>query len=282
MRRTVAILILALTACSTPSATSGPPGATAGGPTEGGGATTNPGGATTGPSSGATVRLVNVWAEPTKLGPSVELRVFNGATVLSAAPGEVSAFVAIPKAEFGEGPASLEAVRSGAAATESGIGAGQIKDGDRVTVIVHGEAGAEGIQMRVEPVWEVGEPGLGLPWPSMAPTDATLSVYPGPLLALPQDESIVNIRTKDGACLLSTLFGDKQTGGFGGTGATFLVLPVGTTTIDLGSKGAPDCTKIDADMGSVTITAAAGQRFGLIPWGMSGDIKLLQLDLSPG
>jgi hypothetical protein len=273
-----AAVVMAIAACS-----SQPPGAT--GPV-GGGQTEAPGGATPGGGqtgdSGATIRLVNVWAEPTALGPSVELRVRRGATLLTATPGQVTDFVPVPKAEFGDGAASLQVVKAGAPVDENGIGVTQVNAGDKVTVIVHGEVSGGAINMRIEPIWEVGEAGVGVPFPTVEPTQAVLAVFAGPLLALSQEEGSIWVRTDKGECLISTLFGSPEEGGFGGTGATYFALPTGSVTIDVASQGTSGCTKLDPDIGSVTFNTVTGQRVGLIVWGKSGDLQLLQLDFGTG
>ena len=272
------LLITLLVACG---------GAGAATPTAPGGTTATPGGSfvfpsadlpTQVPASGVTVRLLNVWAEPGKLGPKVELRVRNGDALTSAAPGELTSFVPVPKAKFGDNPADLVIVSQ--SAPDKSIGVGNLAAGDRVTVLVHGEENNGVITMRGEPIWEQGEPFYGLPFPTVAAGAATLAVYPGPLLALGGEEQSVWLRTADGACLIEPTFHEEKTGGFGGTGVTYFELPAERTIIDAGQKGAPGCTKIEPTIGTVAITARPGEHWGLVPWGQSGALKLLVLDLN--
>jgi hypothetical protein len=239
------------------------------------------GGPTAPAASGATIRVANVWAEPQEEGKAVELRVRGddeAAPLLEVAPGTVSEFVDIPRARFGDSPANLVVVASGDLPAD-GIGVGEVQPGDRVTVIVHGEARDGAIEMRVAPVWELGEPFYGGPWPDVGSDKATLAVYPGPLLVF--ETSTMTLRTSDGECLVETTFGDPQESGFGGTGAYFFVLEPGTTTLHATSRSASGCSSVDPDIGTVEISADAGDRVGIIPWGSSGKLDLLLLDLTP-
>jgi hypothetical protein len=149
-----------------------------------------------------------------------------------------------------------------------------------VTVLVHGEENQGAINMRVEPIWEQGEPFYGLPFPTVPAGGATLAVWPGPLLALGSDAQVVYLRTSAGACLTETTFHEAKTGGFGGTGVTYFELPAGATTIDVGQQGASSCTTIEPTIGTVTITAQPGEHWGLVPWGQPGSLKVLVLDLN--
>ena len=283
LRPGVLLVSILLAACGGPGPTGGP------GSTGGPGATSATGGQTGGPgaSSGtapvtnASIRLVNAWAETDKLGPSVKLRVAGADTevvLLSATPGQVTDFAAVPAAEFGDGPAGVEAVVEG---TDAGVRL-DFADGNRVTVIVHGEVPSGGGPpvMRVEQQWEQGEQAIGVPWPTPGVADVgVIAVFPGPLLAL-ETNIFVHLRTEAGECLTDATFNEPQDGGFGGTGAHYYLLPgSGPLTIHLGTKGGSGCAPIEPDIGTAEIDTSTGKRFALVVWGMPDDLDVITLDM---
>jgi hypothetical protein len=285
LRGIIGILVVAavIGACGSgggPGATSGP-GSTK---TTGNGSGSGNGGATAGPAagSGATVRLVNVWGEVDKLGPTVIVRVQRAnpeLVLLSAAPGTVTDFVEVPAARFGDGPADLEVIVEGAT---DGIRPGDLAAGDRVTLVVHGEIASGGGDpiMRVQPIWEKGEPYYGLPWPTGDPSAGVINVITGPLFAFPDGKHTVAVRTDTGACLLDPTFNEPEDGGFGGTGNHFLLLEdQGPVKIDVSSTTVSGCVKLDPDIGTADIDTTGGKRFTLITWGMQDDLELLTIDM---
>ena len=277
-------IVFVLSACSSagPGAT-GTAGAGASEPATGG--TPEPGGGTAEPGagtdSGATIRLVNVWAEPGKLGPSVRLRVFGDAAspaLAEAAPGEVGEFVTVPKAKFGDNAAVLEVIPATAGAADRGISIQGFNAGDRVTVFAHGNKQDGAVALAVHTTWETGEPAFGLPWPSIAPDKATLMVYPGALMTLPDADAGVALAKADGTCLTKDN-GEQETGGFGGNVEQYYVLDAGATQLNVAAFPGSNC-QLDPDVGTVTINATAGERVALLPWGQGkGHIQLLVVDM---
>jgi hypothetical protein len=285
-----ALSTLFVIACLASACAGAGPGATTGtgnaGPSEpAAGNTAEPGGGTarpgTGGDSGATIRLVNVWAEQGKLGPSVRLRVFGDADsppLSEVAPGQVGQFVAIPKAQFGDSAATLEVIPATAGAEERGISIQGFNAGDRVTVAAHGNLQDGTVGLAIHTTWEVGEPALGLPWPSIAPEKAILMVYPGALMTLPDADAGVALAKADGTCLTKDN-GEQETGGFGGNVEQYYALDAGSTELDVAASPGASC-QLEPDIGTVTINAAAGQRVALLPWGQGkGQIQLLVIDM---
>jgi hypothetical protein len=232
--------------------------------------------------SGATIRLVNVWAEPGKLGPNVRLRVYGDTespSLVEAAPGEVTDFVAIPRASFGEGGETLEVISADAPADENGIILDGANPGDRITVIAHAAGSVENVGLATKTTWDAGGPTGGLPWPSTPPDKATLMVYPGALMLLPDEVSGVALATTDGACLIDAESGQEETGGWGGNIEKYFALDAGSTEIGVAGFPRGHCEQ-EPTMGTVTVEASAGQRIALIPWGTGADeIALLLVDM---
>lgn len=232
---------------------------------------TPPGGANGHVDSGASIRLVNVWAEPERTGPSVAIRVWNeDVNLLGAAPGEESDFAAVPKAQIGDSPAMLEVVRSDATADDGRTL--RLDVDEQVTVIAHASPRLG------------GDIGLGTflvrerSWPSDGADRVTLLVYPGALQPLPVEVNGIALATTDGECLLDE-DGAEFDGGWGGNIPMSFLLEPGTTEIAAAFFPRDDCD-IEATMGTVTITGEAGQRFALVPWGPSGEeIELLVIDM---
>lgn len=279
---TVALLVAAC-GSSGPGATSGPGGGASetvpGATPEPGAGTPPPGG---GADSGATIRLVNIWAEPGKLGPSVRLRVFHDTDsppLAEAAPGQVGQFVAIPKAQFGDNAATLEVIPATAGPNDRGISIQGFNAGDRVTVVAHGNPQQGTIGLGTNTTWEKGEPAFGLPWPLTASDKAILMVYPGALQTLPERDAGVALANADGTCLTKDN-GEQETGGFGGNVEQFYVLNAGATQLKVAAFPASGSCKLEPDVGTVTINATAGQRVALLPWGQgAGQIQLLVVDM---
>jgi hypothetical protein len=227
--------------------------------------------------SGATIRIVNAWSDASRDGPSVILRT-RTSTLLEAAPGEVSAFVDVPKREFGDG-AELVEVASAADPAGTALSFSSLAAGDRVTVVVYGEEPSGGGDpiLAMDPVWEQGVQQYGIPWPQLPAGSPTLVAFSGPLIALGRDRSFVGFDTADGTCLPDA--DGRQANGFGGDGASYLPLPVGATELRFGSGPASGCRLAEADLGSVRLEAAAGQRLGLVLWAPRGENAVIVIDM---
>ena len=232
--------------------------------------------------SGAKVRVVNAWSSAEGPGPSIVLRT-EDATLLEVAPGETSEFTDIPKRNFSDLPAHIEVIRGDDLAGHA-LQIGELQPGDRVTAIVYKEleSGTDLPILAIDPVWEVGEPFYGLPWPDV-PDDlgfATLAAYSGPLLGLPREWWNVGFAAKDGTCLADA--DGRASSSFGGDGAQFVLLPTGTTELALGTKPSYECQLADANVGTAVITAGVGDRVGLILWAPLGVHEFMVLPMEPG
>ena len=298
VRSGTVLLAVVLAACggaAAPGSSSetGPSGqsSTSGGPGGSGGGLTLPSfpAETSSPApedSGATIRLVNAWGTEDGVGPSVELRTSgsDGVTLLTVAPGEVSDFVAVPKARFGDSVEHLTVVEAGSEPGTSGLGPGEVQAGDRVTSIIYGYPSQGAIIMGIDSAWEVGEPFYGQPWPPEVPaTDATLAVYPGPLLYVTEaasELSSLTLATGDGECLIDPMFGDTING-FGGNGVEYAILPSDTTELRATFANAA-CEAVPTDAATISVAAAPGARVGLVPWAPSGEAEYIVLEMTSG
>lgn len=230
--------------------------------------------------SGAKVRVVNAWSSPEGPGPSVVLRA-RDATLVEVAPGEISEFIDIPKRDFSDLPDHAEVIR-GDDLDGDALRIGEMQPGDRVTAIVYMEraSGTDEPILAIDPVWEIGEPFYGLPWPAILPGHATLAAFSGPLLGLPRERWSVGFAAKDGTCLLDA--DGRASHSFGGNGAQFVMLPTGTIDLELSARPASECRLADDDLGTATITAEEGDRVGLILWAPLGENAFMVVPMEPG
>jgi hypothetical protein len=188
--------------------------------------------------------------------------------------------VAVPKAQFGDDPASLEVLRVDATDSTGSVHVAQIHPGERATAVAHA-APSLGGQIGLAVYLARENAGEDI-WPAAVPDSVSLLVYPGALQPLPAEVNGVALATTDGMCLVDAGTGKEYSGGFGGNVPQYFALDPGSTDIAVAFFPRSDC-HLEPEAGTVTVDGQAGERFALIPWGPSGDkIQLLLIDLGNG